>query len=236
MGKIKNRNIIKLIVILVISIVTVSISKIINAKYVIQNEFYVANLNIDRSRPEIELIDVKNTNIGFEGFANQTHTITIRLKIIENNVKNIYFDKEHIKAKVDSNYVETENIKLDKVENSQDEEIYLIQLDKLKSNGSLKIEVLEGTVIDNLGLENELKEIDTKIIIDNIAPIVNFTENKANDRNVCISINFNEEIREVSSWKISKDKLKIEKIFESDDFYKFLVEDYAGNSAVVKSF
>lgn len=236
MDKIKNRNIIKFAIVLVISIFTVSISTIINAKYIIQNEFYVANLNIHRSRPEIELVDVKNTNIGFEGFANETHTITIRLKIIENNVKNIYFDKEHIKAKVDSDYVDAETIKLDKVENSQDEEIYQIQLDELKSNGSLKIEVLEGTVIDTLGLENEFKEIDTKVIIDNVAPIVNFTENKANDENVCISINFNEKIREVSNWKISEDKLKLEKIFESDDFYKFLVEDYAGNSAVVKLF
>lgn len=236
MDKIKNRNIIKFAIVLVISIFTVSISTIINAKYIIQNEFYVANLNIDRSRPEIELIDVKNTNIGFEGFANDTHTITIRLKIIENNVKNIYFDKEHIKAKVDSNYVDAETMKLDKVENSQDEEIYQIQLNKLKFNGSLKIEVLEGTVIDTLGLGNEFKEIDTKVIIDNVAPIVNFIENKANDGKICISINFSEEVREVSDWRILEDKFKIEKDFESNEFYKFLVEDYAGNSIVVKSF
>lgn len=236
MDKIENKNIIKLSIFLGISIFIILISTSINAKYIIQNEFYVANINIDRSRPEIELIDIKNTNIGFETYANETHTITIRLRITEKNVKEVYFDKEHIKVKIDSNYVDNENIKLDIIENSQYGEIYQVQLNKPKTNGILKIEILEGTYINSLDLGNELKEIDTNIIIDNVAPEVAFTENKVNHGNICISINFSEKVKDINSWKISEDKLKIENNFIGDIFYKFYVEDYAGNKAFIKSF
>ena len=64
----------------------ISISTIIQAKYIFQNEFCVANLDIDRTKPKIELLSIQNNNVGYEGYANKTHIITIKLKITDKNL------------------------------------------------------------------------------------------------------------------------------------------------------
>lgn len=223
----------KLVRILVIVIFCVLFNTYVNAKYVIQNEFYIANLNIDRTKPKIELIDIKNTNTGFEKYANKTHTIVIKVKIIEKNIKNIYFDKDHIKVKIDENYINSENIKLEKIENIQDGRIYQIELNNLQGNGNLKVEILQGTVVDISELENELEEIDTNITIDNIAPKGIFSENKIVDGKVNGNIILNEKIKDIEGWKFSDDKLKIEKEFTNNISYELPIVDYAGNRSVV---
>lgn len=223
----------KLIGILFIIIFCILLNNCVNAKYIINNEFCIANLNIDRTKPKIELIDIKNTNTEFEKYANKTHTITIKVKIIEKNIKNIYFDQEHIKVKIDTNYISSKNIKLEKIEDIQDGKIYQIQLNNLEDNGNLKVEILEGTVVDIAELKNELKEIDTKITIDNIAPKGNFSENKITDGKVNGNIILNEKIRDIEGWKFSEDKLKLEKDFTNNISYELPIVDYAGNKSIV---
>ena len=72
------------------SIFIISISTIIHAKYIFYNEFYIANLNIDRTKPKIELVNITNNNTGYESYANKTHTITIKVKVADKNLKDNY--------------------------------------------------------------------------------------------------------------------------------------------------
>ena len=100
MRKIKSKVSIRLLIILFISIFVISISTTIHAKYIFQNEFYIANLNIDRTNPDIELVSIENSNIGYESYANKTHTITIKVKITDKNLKDVFLDKNHVKIKI----------------------------------------------------------------------------------------------------------------------------------------
>ena len=78
----------------------ISISTTIHAKYIFQNEFYIANLNIDRTKPKIELVNITNNNTGYESYANNRHTITIKVKITDKNLKDVIKDKDHVKINI----------------------------------------------------------------------------------------------------------------------------------------
>lgn len=210
------------------------INTVVNAKYLIENQFEIANLNIDRTKPKIELISINNTNKGYEIYANKTHTITIKVKIIEKNIQNIYFDKEHIKIKLDNNIINIDSMKLTKLEDIQDGKIYQIQLDNINGNGKLKINILEGTVVDKGELKNEEQEIDTKITIDNIAPKGTFSETKISNGKVKGNVKLSETIRKIDGWNFLQDNLKIEKEFTNNISYELPITDYAGNTTVVK--
>lgn len=224
----------KLIGTIFIIIFCILINTVVNAKYVIENEFEVANLNIDRTKPKIELIDIVNTNTGYENYANNTHTVTIKLKIIEKNIKNIYFDKEHIKIKLNDIYINMDFTKLEKIEDIENGKIYQIQLKNIDGNGKLKIDVLEGTILDKGDLENEFQEIDTKIIIDNIRPEGDFIETRISDGKVNGSIELTEGIRNIEGWKFSQDSLKIEMEFTNNISYELPIVDYAENKSIVE--
>ena len=83
----------------------ISVATTINAKYIFQNEFYIASLNIDRTKPKIELVKINNSNTGYESYANKTHTITIKVKITDKNLKDVILDKDHVKIKINDEYV-----------------------------------------------------------------------------------------------------------------------------------
>ncbi len=228
--KIKN----KLYSILIFFVFCIFINSIVNAKYIIENQFEIANLNIDRTKPKIELISIDNTNSEYKNYANKNHTITIKLKIIEENIKSINFDKEHIKSKLDNNYINGDSMNLEKIEDRQNEKIYEIKISNISGNGNLKIDLLEGIAIDKGDLTNSFKEIDTKIIIDNIAPEGIFSENKIADGKVKGSIKLSEKIRNIEGWNFSQDNLNIEKVFTNNISYELPVIDYAGNKSIVK--
>ena len=56
------------------------------AKYVINNNFSIANINIDNLKPKIELISINNSNVNYEKYSNKNHNITIKIKVIEKNI------------------------------------------------------------------------------------------------------------------------------------------------------
>ena len=68
---------------------------------------------------------------------------------------------------VDDKIVKDSSIKIYKLENISDGEIYQIELKKIEGNGFLKLNILEGAVIDKGELKSELLEIDTNILIEN---------------------------------------------------------------------
>ncbi len=211
----------------------VSINTIINAKYIMQNEFCIANLNIDRTKPKIEIINTSNTNKGYEKYANKNHIIKVNIKITDKNLKNVYCDKEHVKIKINNNYVNIQNIKFTKTKDTNEEKIYEIELKNIVENGKLKIDILEGTAIDAGDLKNEKVEYDTNITIDNIAPNGSFIEQGISGGKVNAIINLSEYIRNLEGWKVSENKLKIEKEFTNNISYKLPIVDYAGNESTI---
>lgn len=198
-----------------------------------QKEFYIANLNIDRTKPYIELVNINNTNIGYEQYANKTHIITINVKIVEKNIENIFFDNEHIKIKVGNDYISSEKITFTKIQDIENGKLYEIKLINLEGNGNLEIEILKDTVIDKGKLTNDYMKIDSKITIDNIAPQGIFTEEKASGGKVNVNVDLNEKIRKLDGWNFSENEMKINKEFTNNISYELPVIDYAGNKAII---
>lgn len=228
---IKKGYLIKIVIALFIGIFVVLIDTIINAKYIVQNEFYIANIDIDRTNPKIELLSVTNTNNDYKNYANKIHTIAVTVQIVDENLKSVFCDKEHIKLKVDDVYISSESLQITKV-NGKNE--YEIKLKDIKENGRLKVEFVEGVAIDEGGLKSDKVEFDTNIIIDNVPPIGEFVENKVADGKVNGTISLSECIVNIEGWNFSEDKLKLDKEFTNNVSYKLPIKDYAGNEAFVE--
>ena len=219
----------KVLAIIILNILIISFCTNIYAKYVVQEEFCIANLNIDRTKPKIELVNISNTNTEYPEYANNEDTITIKIKVIESNIKNVFLDSNHIKAMIDNTQVEEKSI----IISDLGQNIYQIQLKNLKENGKLKLDFLEGTVVDKGDLKNEEIMVDTKITIDNTAPTGNLIEKVISDGRVNAVINLSETIRKIDGWKMSDNNLNIEKEFTNNISYELPIEDYAGNKAIV---
>lgn len=185
MFKIKKNKKIKIFVSVILSFIIFFSFSIIYAKYVLQNEFDIANINIDGTKPKIEFVNITNTNSEYPNYASKKHNIIVRIKISDKNIKDIFLDKEHVKVKIAEKIVEKPNIKFTKIQDLVNCKIYDIELKDLQENGNLKLNISNNTVIDQGELSNDFLEIDTNIVIDNIAPTGNFKENKISDGKVC---------------------------------------------------
>lgn len=201
----------------------------IYAKYVIQEEFCIANINIDRTKPKIEVISISNTNTEYPVYANNKDMINVKIKIVEENIQKLLLDNEHIKVIVGKTEIENPLIAITNIENN----IYEIQIKNLNGDGKLNIKFVEGTVIDKGNLINEENVIDTKIVIDNTAPSGNLVEKIISDGKVNAIINLSEAIKNVDGWKMSENNLAIEKEFTNNISYELPIEDYAGNETIV---
>ena len=77
-----------------------------------QEEFCIANLDIDRTKPRIEVINISNTNTEYPEYANNEDTITIKIKVVESNIKDVFLDSNHLKVMIDNTQIEGESIKI----------------------------------------------------------------------------------------------------------------------------
>lgn len=173
---------------LIVSMLIISICSAIQAKYIFQYEFDIANLNIDRTRPQIKLLSIDNSNTTDKEHANKTDIITIKIKITDKNLKDVFLNKDYLNIKINGEDVDYASIKVDKIEDITDGGIYQIELTNLEGNGVLKVDILEGTAVDTGELESEEFEIYTGVLIDNN---VNIDDNNINNNNGDINdINF----------------------------------------------
>ena len=101
----------------------------------------------------------------------------MKAKFVDQNLKNIFLDKEHIKVKQDGEYIDDFDIEFNKIEDKKNEKTYEIKLKRLKVDGKFKIKMDEGTLIDEGGLENNLFEVDVYLKIENIEED-NYLENE----------------------------------------------------------
>ena len=232
MKKIKSK-VSKIILTLILSFIVISLSKNIYAKYIFQEEFCIANLNIDRTKPKIEILSVENTNTQYPKYANIEDTITMKIKITEKNQKEKLLDKNHIKAEINNKNCESTVISCTSIEKKGIEETYKIQINKLDGNGKLKLKIVEGAVTDEGDLKNQETSIDTGITIDNIKPTGKLEETKISDGKVNATITLSEQIKNIDGWGKTQNGLKINKEFTNNVSYELPIEDFAGNKSKI---
>ena len=231
------RSIRKTVYLLITILFLISINTISNAKYILDSTIQIANLDIDQTKPKIELIDVQNTNKNYEKYANKEHTISLIVKITEKNIKDISLDKNNLELTLiqdnENRIVSEYELKVSKIEQNEENYIYQIDITGLKENGIFNVKIKEGAIIDKSDLKNEIMNIDTGILIDNNAPVGTFKEIKIQDGKVRAEISLDKNIRNIEGWDFSNN-LIISKEFTNNISYELPITDYAGNTSNVE--
>ncbi len=199
-------------------------------KYIFEESFTIANLNIDRSPPEIEVIKIQNNNIGYEAYANKTHEIRVRVSTKKKDVKVNNFKPENIEIFVANQKNTTAKMSLQQIQTQDENLVYEIILTGIEGNGKLTLKLKEGIVIDFSENKTKEKIVDTGILIDNIAPSATFSENKIEEGKVKAVVSANEGIRNAEGWNLSDNKQVLSKEFTSNVAYTFQITDFAQNS------
>lgn len=202
------------------------------AKYVIEYTNQVAQISIDTKKPEIKLFGYRNTN-SYKAYANKTHKLTIRIQVLESNVKENYFDIEHVKVLVGGKVTIPKSYTIKKSVGSTKMTVYDLEMSGLEGDGILQVEVPEGTVIDISDNRNENTIVDTGIQIDNTPPVVTVSNQVTEEGKVIANVQANELIRIKDGWEINSDKMSMNKEFENNVSYPFPVTDYAQNTTTV---
>lgn len=200
-----------------------------------ENTIDVAKMNIDRTKPQIELIEIQNTNTNYPKYANKTHTISFKIKITEKNIGQNNIVKDFFGFKLDGKNIDivNGNLVIKEIESTNEGKIYKIDIKGISGNGKLSMQIKEGAIIDKGGLKSEIQNIDTGITIDNIAPVGKFKETKIQDGKVNGEITLNENIRKIDGWSFKENNLKITKEFTNNISYQLPITDYAGNTSNV---
>lgn len=182
--------------------------------------------NIDKNPPVAEIVEINNTNIGYENYANKSHQITVKIKISDNN--KIVKKTENFAILVDTK--EGEHTKeINVIEEKENYIIYEIKLSNISENGQLKIQIPQNSFEDIAG--NILNEImlDTGILIDNIAPTIQFEQVLQGNGKVLAKITSDEQIRNMNGWQTDSSNKISSKEFISDIKYHRPIMDFAGN-------
>ena len=192
-------------------------------------------MNIDRTKPQIELIEIQNTNTNYPKYANKTHTISFKIKVTEKNIKENNFVKDFFGFKLDENNINIveNNLSIKEIESTNEGKIYKIDIKGISGNGKLSMQIKEGAIIDKGGLKSESQNIQTGITIDNTAPVGKFKEVKIQDGKVNGEITLSENIRKIDGWSFKDNNLKITKEFTNNISYQLPITDYAGNTSNV---
>ena len=118
-------------------ILTISINSY--AKYIMERTLDVANIKIDLTKPKINFLSATTNNEGYNNYAKTTHTVTVKLLAIEENLKEEYF-LENVVWLLDNEEIK----EIDERVNSsryRDTINYEITLKDIKGNGKLKIKI-----------------------------------------------------------------------------------------------
>ena len=190
-----------------------------------ENTIDVANMNIDRTKPKIELIEIQNTNTNYPQYANKTHTISFKIKVTEKNIEKNNFVKDFFGFKLDENNINIseDNFSIKEIESINEGKIYKIDIKGISGNGKLSMQIKEGVIIDKCGLKSESQNIDSEIIIDNTAPVGKFKEVKIQDGKVNGEITLSENIRKIDGWSFKENNSKITKEFTNNISYDNVV-------------
>ena len=209
------------------------IFQISSAKYVIENIYTVAKIDIDRCQPNIELIDIISSNTTYPTYANKTHFITGHIKITEKNIIKNNLSSNNIKFTVGNNSITPDFKSFSLISENTTEKIYEFSFTNITIDGPLTLIIPEGIVEDKSGLVNEQKSLSTGTIIDNTPPVTTFTETANLDGKSKAEITSNESIQPINGWNISSTNTELSKEFSNSISYTLPVTDFAQNSTEV---
>ncbi len=201
------------------------------AKYVIEDTFVVAKLHIDRCKPSIELIDIYTSNPEYPDYANKTHLVTAKIKIVEKNIVKNNFSIDKIQIFINNNLILPDFKSFNLISENTNEKIYEFSFTNVTFDGNLSIMIPSGIVEDISGLTNDEKLFNTNIIIDNMPPVGTFEEVETSNQNSIAQITCNEQIRPISGWDFSDNILSKE--FTNPVSYELPIMDLAQNSSLI---
>lgn len=222
----------KKIVIFLLAFIVIASSSY--AKYVIEQTQTVATIKIKGMPPEIKLVSVENTNQGYAQYANKTHTITVKVEVLEKQIKENYFNSQNIKILVGDQETVPKTYEIKKLQQTAEKIVYEIKLKQILGDGILKIEVPEKTIINQSNQENKKTILETGIMIDNTAPVITLKEQEIEEGKVIADLKINEEIRDIKGWNLTEDRKNLSKEFKNNVSYPLPVTDYAENTAKVE--
>ena len=223
----------KKLVFLFIFLFLVLASSNIYAKYMIEYTNTVANIKIDTVVPQIQLANISNTNKISKNCASRNHTLKIRIRIIEKNIKENNFNIDNVKIMVGEKEILPGQFEIEKISQTNQRILYALKLSQIVEEGELKIKIKEGTIVDISGNKNNETILNSNIKIDNTAPVVIFKQQEISNGKINGSIEANEEIIEVNGWNLSENKTKLSKEFANNVTYPFVVTDFAENKSIV---
>ena len=203
------------------------------SKYSIEQNLSVANINIDNIRPKIDLLSVKNTNENYETYANKNHIVTIQIKITEKNIFINNFNKESLQFYVGNSLIFPTFNSFDLISEATNYKIYEFSITNITGDGSLKIVVPRGTVIDTSEQQNMKKNFFPEIIIDNTPPSFTFEEVSTIENKSNAYIYSSESIKTIDGWNFSTNNKTLTNTFYNPVYYPITLEDYAGNSSEI---
>ncbi len=155
-----------------------------SAKYVKEEIFTVARLDIDTCKPNIELIDIISSNTNYPTYANKSHSITGHLKITEKNIIRNNLSSDTIQIRVADTVITPEFKRFSLVSENAIEKIYQFSVTNLIGDGPLTLVIPEGTVEDKCGLINDTNYLSTSIFIDNTPPTATLVETTTIERQI----------------------------------------------------
>ncbi len=199
------------------------------SKYVFSSTLDAVDINVDRVKPILSVLDVQNSNTKHTSYASKKHTITLNVQEEEKNMNNVGIDKEKIEILVGGKIVKPSEVKISNVSKDGQKAIYKIIISGITGDGNLQVKFKEGTVVDMAGWKNEQCIHDTKIIIDNTIPDITFLETLISKGNSQGKITSNEVIEGVSGWNIDISKKILSKNYEKNTSEQVTITDYAGN-------
>lgn len=117
------------------------------SKYVIENTYTIAKLDIDRCKPKIEFTHIIHNN--------DTHLITGHIKITEKNIVRNDLSPDNIKLITANKYVTPEYKSFSLISENSTEKIYEFSFSTPLTNHSFILLIPKGIVEDKSGLLNE---------------------------------------------------------------------------------
>ncbi|MGN1297009.1 MAG: hypothetical protein ACI4VH_01015 [Clostridia bacterium] len=152
----------KRMVILLFTFVIIIFNGISDAKYVMEYKSTIAQINIDTIPPKIEVISIESKEK--EKNASNIYSINVKVKIIENNIKENDFNKSQIIIRIGEMEFNKELYEVNQIAQTNNSIIYEIKINEINKKGILQILIPQGIVKDFSNNENQEKIINYQLV------------------------------------------------------------------------
>lgn len=203
------------------------------AKYVIEDLILVATIDIDCTKPKIELMDMVSSNQSYPTYVNSNHLLTGHIKVTEKNIIRNNLSPDTLKILVNNSPISVKFNRFSLISETPNEKIYEFSLTNLTSDGTLTLQIPEGIIEDKTGFTNESQTFSTSITIDNTPPSITFQEILCTNGKSTAQITANESVISLPGWTSSSDATLLSKEFLNPISYLLPITDYAQNSSEV---